>query len=169
MTTIPLGTKIKTLRKLKKLTQSEVAQHLNINVPTYSKYENNIYQPKEETLRTIAQILGVDIATFYDETRFNIARSIDIDQLIDWNVPISNTMLNDIENKNVLNLINILEKFNYSCEPRHTTITNNLNLIVSNQQCLFNLTEDEINNFYKNIEHYIHLLITEQLYKQCKK
>ncbi|WP_099329393.1 helix-turn-helix domain-containing protein [Clostridium paraputrificum] len=58
---IKIGDKIKEIRKLRGLTQRDVAKKLNIPYSTYSNYENNNREPNKEILIKIAEILNVDI------------------------------------------------------------------------------------------------------------
>ncbi|MCD7937795.1 MAG: helix-turn-helix domain-containing protein [Tannerellaceae bacterium] len=54
-----IGENIKQLREKTGVTQSELAQKLNISIPMISQYENNKRSPKPETVEKIANALGV--------------------------------------------------------------------------------------------------------------
>ncbi|MDT2905182.1 helix-turn-helix transcriptional regulator [Lactococcus lactis] len=53
------GNKLKTLRKSKELTQSELARQLNLSKGTVSSYEQGKMYPSVEVLIKMCQILGV--------------------------------------------------------------------------------------------------------------
>lgn len=54
------GQLIKAARKKKKMTQAELAEKLNISYVGVSQWENGIRNPKYDTIRKIADALGVD-------------------------------------------------------------------------------------------------------------
>ncbi|MFA9397226.1 MAG: helix-turn-helix domain-containing protein [Clostridiaceae bacterium] len=56
-----IGCNIKHNRKLKGLTQENLAKTLYVTTATIQNYENNRRQPKYETLENIASALGVSI------------------------------------------------------------------------------------------------------------
>ena len=58
---IQIGNRIKHYRQNLGLSQSYMAQRLGIQRSTYSNYENNIREPKKETIEKIAQILDIDV------------------------------------------------------------------------------------------------------------
>ena len=63
-----LGEKIKKYRKLKKLTQEELAEKSGISTITLYRWENGIRSPSVEALQKIAQTLEVPVSTFLDES-----------------------------------------------------------------------------------------------------
>mgnify|MGYP000869874765 CR=1 FL=1 len=54
------GQLIKAARKKKKMTQAELAEKLNISYVGVSQWENGVRNPKYDTIRKIADALGVD-------------------------------------------------------------------------------------------------------------
>ncbi len=54
-----LGNILKNIRKLKKLTQDDVAKYLSIKRQTYSAYERNISVPDANTLCLLADFFNV--------------------------------------------------------------------------------------------------------------
>ena len=54
------GQLIKAARKKKKMTQAELAEKLNISYVGVSQWEHGIRNPKYDTIRKIADALGVD-------------------------------------------------------------------------------------------------------------
>lgn len=61
-----LGSKIKELRKLKKMTQSELADIIGVKTITIRKYESNEREPNMETLKKIAKALNISPIEFFD-------------------------------------------------------------------------------------------------------
>lgn len=59
-----IGSKLKTLRKGRKLSQQELADKLNVTRCTISNYETNRRQPHIHELRRIAEWFGVDLSYF---------------------------------------------------------------------------------------------------------
>lgn len=58
-----LGQNLAYFRKLTGLTQQEVAEKLNLNRTTYTKYETGASEPSIEVLKQLADIFEVDVAT----------------------------------------------------------------------------------------------------------
>lgn len=56
-----LGERIRRLRKLKKLTQQDVANHLKISRSTVAGYETNESKPSLENIRELAKLLDVSV------------------------------------------------------------------------------------------------------------
>ncbi len=56
-----IGKRIARVRKLKKITQSQLAEEINISVNAVSKIEINYMQPSLQTIINIANSLNVDI------------------------------------------------------------------------------------------------------------
>ena len=61
-----VGTRIREIRKEKKLSQVQVATDAKIAVNSLRLYESNKRQPRFEQLLHIADALGVDVNAFYD-------------------------------------------------------------------------------------------------------
>lgn len=49
------------LRKAKKLTQIQVAEYLNVNRSTYTKYETGVSEPNIDTMKKLAELFEVDV------------------------------------------------------------------------------------------------------------
>ena len=63
--------RLKQHRELCRLTQQQVADILNINRTTYTKYETGVSEPSHEVLRKIVSIFGTDFNTILgDESPF---------------------------------------------------------------------------------------------------
>ncbi|RHB60405.1 helix-turn-helix domain-containing protein [Hungatella hathewayi] len=58
---IQIGTRIKRLRLEKRLSQKAMAEKLRIPYSTYSNYENNNREPNYETIKNIAEVLGITV------------------------------------------------------------------------------------------------------------
>ncbi|MES2799485.1 MAG: helix-turn-helix transcriptional regulator [Bacteroidota bacterium] len=56
-----IGNNLKLLRKRKKMSQEEVAQHLGLTRPSYSGYENGVAQPNLEALMLISDFYQVSL------------------------------------------------------------------------------------------------------------
>lgn len=66
--------RLKQHRELCRLTQQQVADILNINRTTYTKYETGVSEPSHEVLRKIVSIFGTDFNTILgDESPFKKA------------------------------------------------------------------------------------------------
>ncbi len=55
--------KLKEFRKMKKLSQQQVADKIGINQKTYSNYENGQAEPSIEKLIKLARLFGVSVDT----------------------------------------------------------------------------------------------------------
>lgn len=77
--------KIKQYRKLKNITQEEMAALLNVTRQSYINYESGETEPSFETLKKISKILNVSIDELLDNKEY-----IKTDKL--------NSILNDLKN-----------------------------------------------------------------------
>lgn len=72
-----VGKNIKKIRTQKKMTQDELAEKLFVSRQTVSNYENNKSNPDIDTLKKIADVLGVDANTLiYGEKSFSEKKEI---------------------------------------------------------------------------------------------
>ncbi len=71
-----LGKKIKSYRESKKMTQKEIAEILEVEATTVSKYEKGMLEPSIESLKRLSNIFGVTIDELLslDETDFDISK-----------------------------------------------------------------------------------------------
>ena len=70
-----LGDKIKTYRELKKMTQNEIAEILEVSTATISKYESGLLEPNIESLKRLAQTFNITIDELIkDEEKFDISK-----------------------------------------------------------------------------------------------
>jgi transcriptional regulator with XRE-family HTH domain len=78
-----VGGNIKSLRRLRRLTQAELAEALGVEIMTISRYERSIREPSLEQLQAIAKILDVIPARLLidEESKAGLADSLS--QLID--------------------------------------------------------------------------------------
>lgn len=60
-----LGARIRELRKLNKLTQEQLAEKCNIEIPSLSNIENGKNYPNHETIEKLANGLNVQIFELY--------------------------------------------------------------------------------------------------------
>lgn len=64
---VSLGQNLVYYRKLSGLTQQQVAQMLNLNRTTYTKYETGASEPSIEILKQLAEILNVNVAQLLED------------------------------------------------------------------------------------------------------
>ena len=76
-----VGKTIKSLRKAQKMTQSELAEKLNISVPTLQRYENGVNEPKNIMVESIAKVFNV--SPWYIITGANVSFEIDTQDSLD--------------------------------------------------------------------------------------
>lgn len=83
------GERIKFARKEAGLTQRELGERLGITYQTVAQWENNLRNPKFDTLRRIAEALDIAIDYlwgFTDSPDTRIATQGDIDKILDGEV-----------------------------------------------------------------------------------
>lgn len=74
-----VGEKIRRIRTRRKIDTTEIAESCNLSVAAIRHYENDIREPKEDTLKQIASYLGVDVSALYDR---KIRSAADIMQVL---------------------------------------------------------------------------------------
>ena len=74
-----LGTRIKEIRKSKKITQEKLAEMINVDFGYISKLEVGQNFPSLQTLNKISEALGVDVVDFFN---YNEINEIDIKESI---------------------------------------------------------------------------------------
>ena len=62
---VPVGERLRELRKSKDLTQAQVADGINCTPAAYNRYETGERQPSMETLAKLAEYFGVSIDYLY--------------------------------------------------------------------------------------------------------
>ncbi len=90
-----IGTRIRKLRVSKDYTQDNMAAELEITAGAYAKIERGETDPSATRLIQIAEILGVDIAFFFQE-------AANPQQLLDKNTHYGNASYQDIEKLHIL-------------------------------------------------------------------
>jgi transcriptional regulator with XRE-family HTH domain len=65
------GTRLRSLREQRGLTQRELAVRLQTRVPQISRYETGAFMPNAETLLSLADALGVNVDTLLGRTNGN--------------------------------------------------------------------------------------------------
>lgn len=63
-----ISNKLKTLRKEKGYTQSELAKLVGVSLPTMVRYEKGESEPRHETLELIANVLEVNVSDLFGFT-----------------------------------------------------------------------------------------------------
>ncbi|BCZ46967.1 hypothetical protein psyc5s11_30340 [Clostridium gelidum] len=61
---------IKEIRKLKDITQKELAEKINVDVRTIQNYESSRREPNTKAINTIANAIGVPIVALTDDNYF---------------------------------------------------------------------------------------------------
>jgi transcriptional regulator with XRE-family HTH domain len=64
---IDLGDRIRSIRKVKRMTIEEVAKRAGVTIGLISQIERNLANPSVKSLRKIAKALGVPIATMFSQ------------------------------------------------------------------------------------------------------
>ncbi len=62
-----IGKNLAFFRNMAGLTQQQVAEQLNLNRTTYTKYETGVSEPSFDTLKKIASIFDIDVATLIQD------------------------------------------------------------------------------------------------------
>jgi transcriptional regulator with XRE-family HTH domain len=62
-----LGARIRSIRKMKKMTIKEVAAKAGVTIGLISQIERNLANPSVKSLRKIAEVLGVPIAALFSQ------------------------------------------------------------------------------------------------------
>lgn len=73
------GQLIRTARKNAGMTQSELAQRLNIPFQSVSQWERDLRNPKYDTLKKIANALCIEVEQLFTDRELEISESSDID------------------------------------------------------------------------------------------
>jgi len=73
---VDLGKKIKSYRESKKMTQKEIAEILEVEATTVSKYEKGMLEPSIESLKRLSNTFGVTVDELLalDEVTFDISK-----------------------------------------------------------------------------------------------
>ena len=71
-----IGNKIKEYRELKKMTQKDIAEILEVEPGTISKYESETIEPNIESIKRLSETFGITIDELLknDEEKFNISK-----------------------------------------------------------------------------------------------
>lgn len=89
---VVLGEKIKSLRVSRKMTQSELAEKLNVTKSTISSYENDSRQPSYEVLIKISSLFNVTIDSLLMGERNGIY--LDVHNLNQYQIKVILDLLN---------------------------------------------------------------------------
>ena len=68
-----IGSRIKDVRKYRKMTQQELADGVGVKKAIISLYESNQRKPSFEALEAIADTLNIDMAYLFGETSLSIS------------------------------------------------------------------------------------------------
>lgn len=89
-----LGRNLAYFRKLAGLTQQQVAEKLNLNRTTYTKYETGASEPSIEILKQIAVILKVDVASILADDNSATVNDAQSDDLQGFEPELRNLIIN---------------------------------------------------------------------------
>lgn len=77
-----LGQRLQEIRKMRNLTQSQLAELVGLEVMTISRIENGTQYPKPENLDKFSKVLKVNVREFYDFGHFENKKEL-IQELTD--------------------------------------------------------------------------------------
>lgn len=70
-----IGNKIKEYRELNKMTQKDIAEILEVEPGTISKYESGMIEPNIESLKRLAETFNITVDELIkDEEKFNVSK-----------------------------------------------------------------------------------------------
>lgn len=73
-----IGNNIKTFRKMKNLTQKQLADMINVSVVTIQNYENGRREPNMETLKKISKALNIELSDLLLEEIDSLTNSLKV-------------------------------------------------------------------------------------------
>ncbi len=78
MTNIPkkFGKRLQELRKMRNLTQSQLAELVELEVMTISRIENGTQYPKPENLEKFSKVLKMSIKDFFDFDHYKMRKEL---------------------------------------------------------------------------------------------
>ena len=98
--TINFGNKIKDLREKRQMTQTELAQKINVSKSVISAYEKGIRTPSYKVLKDMCDVFGITEADFIGETDTLSKVLIDISDLTLSQQRIIYALLNEFKEVN---------------------------------------------------------------------
>jgi transcriptional regulator with XRE-family HTH domain len=110
---INIGTKIKKVRELRNYTQEYMAERLAMSQVNYSRIERNEVKIKQEKLKDIADILGIDLEAllaFDEKNIFNIMNNQISNQFINNSGTVNTYSIDDRIEKLYQDKVNFLEE-----------------------------------------------------------
>lgn len=105
-------------RKLCDYTQQEVADLLNLNRTTYTKYETGVSEPSYDILKKIAAIYGVDINSILGEENFK-------PKVEDSHIKINNLSMDEKELVGIYRILSGDEKHEFLQHAREIKVKKN--------------------------------------------
>lgn len=116
-----IGEIIRFLRTHKKMSQSEVAAHLDVRVMNISNWERGISQPPAEKIMEFSQLFQVSIDTLFGRTTLESFTNQNIYEIRDLALELQ-TVMNDLKKEDIdrifrfvydLKIMNLRKQFNY--------------------------------------------------------
>lgn len=117
-----IGNKIKYYRKLKDMTQQELAEKSNISRSYLADVERNRYNPSIETLQKIAEALGVSVEDFFK------SKPISDETLKEWD--------EKYDSKKLSEEVKILETADKILKPLGTNVIDSVNKVNDVKQAM---------------------------------
>ena len=77
---MPVGQRLRELRKARHLTQAQVAHGINCTATAYNRYENGARQPSMETLAMLAEYFDVSLDYLYGRAPLSDAALTDYER-----------------------------------------------------------------------------------------
>lgn len=99
--------KLKEFRKLKNLSQQQVADNIGINQKTYSNYENGKAEPSIDKLIKLAKLFGVSVDTLIG----NDAEIVDLTTLDEERKYVVTAVARELKDIEVGQIIGIMKTF----------------------------------------------------------
>ncbi len=71
-----LGKRLQEIRKIRNLTQSQLAELVNLEIMTISRIENGVQYPKPENIEKFAKVLNINVRELYDFCHFESKKDL---------------------------------------------------------------------------------------------
>jgi transcriptional regulator with XRE-family HTH domain len=98
-----VGSRIQKLRKLHKITSSELASKINISQPQLSRLENNLNLAQLDTIYDICKVLNISLSEFFSPSEDTLSKDL-------------NDILNaakDLNQEDLSLVLKIINRFKY--------------------------------------------------------
>lgn len=79
---LSLGNRIRELRKLKQLSQEEIAEQCGVSPSSVSRWETGNLSPSYKHLTQLAKVLDIDISDFYTSPETSVPKSVVLSEIL---------------------------------------------------------------------------------------